>query len=114
VDVHVRRASNDDIDKCQASENPDIGQCGDTVGTALHFPQPQMYASSTQEGPRNMTSSQKPDEAHLPQQENFESLLSRSGVLVERITSYGNVTPADQPYCQPHDEWVMVIHTQSR
>ncbi|MGI4814627.1 MAG: cupin domain-containing protein [Janthinobacterium lividum] len=47
-------------------------------------------------------------------EENFEPLLSRPGIRVERITSYGNVTPADRPYCQAHEEWVMVVSGSAR
>jgi cupin 2 domain-containing protein len=61
-----------------------------------------------------MTSSRAPDGAPFPPDETFEPLLSRPGVLVERITSYGNVTPADQPYCQASDEWVMVVSGAAR
>lgn len=39
----------------------------------------------------------------------FETLLSRPGVRVERIISYGQVTPEDQPYAQPYDEWVALV-----
>lgn len=47
-------------------------------------------------------------------EETFEPLLSLRGILIERITSHGNVTPADQPYCQAHDEWVMVVSGAAR
>jgi cupin 2 domain-containing protein len=47
-------------------------------------------------------------------EETFEALLSRPGILIERITSYGNVTPADRPYCQATDEWVMVVSGAAR
>jgi cupin 2 domain-containing protein len=62
-----------------------------------------------------MTSSRAPDEARpLLPEETFEPLLSRPGILVERITSHGNVTPVDQPYCQAFDEWVMVVSGAAR
>lgn len=66
-----------------------------------------------------MTSSRAPDGAlspqeQTPQAETFESLLSRPGILVERITSHGNVTPADQPYRQAYDEWVIVVSGAAR
>lgn len=47
-------------------------------------------------------------------EETFEPLLSHRGTLIERITSHGNVTPVDQPYCQDHDEWVMVVSGAAR
>jgi len=46
--------------------------------------------------------------------ESFEALLSRPDLVIERIVSHGNVTPADQPYCQLHDEWVMVVSGSAR
>jgi cupin 2 domain-containing protein len=61
-----------------------------------------------------MKFSRAPDGANLPLEETFEQLLSRPGVLIERITSHGNVTPADQPYCQTSDEWVMVVSGAAR
>lgn len=61
-----------------------------------------------------MTSAGTPDEGSFPAEETFEALLARPGILVERITSHGNVTPADRPYCQTDDEWVMVISGAAR
>jgi cupin 2 domain-containing protein len=61
-----------------------------------------------------MTSLPTPDALPVPLEETFEPLLSRAGILVERITSHGNVTPADQPYCQAQDEWVMVVSGTAR
>lgn len=36
-------------------------------------------------------------------------LLDRPGVRIERIVSTGQSTPADAPYDQAHDEWVLVL-----
>jgi cupin 2 domain-containing protein len=36
-------------------------------------------------------------------------LLSRPGVRIERIVSTGQATPADKPYRQEHDEWVLLL-----
>ena len=36
-------------------------------------------------------------------------LLSRKGVRIERIVSTGQSTPADKPYDQDHDEWVLLL-----
>ncbi|OZI67241.1 cupin domain-containing protein [Bordetella genomosp. 11] len=47
-------------------------------------------------------------------EETFEPLLSRRGILIERITSHGNVTPADRPYRQERDEWVTVVSGAAR
>ncbi|QUT04400.1 cupin domain-containing protein [Sphingobium phenoxybenzoativorans] len=41
--------------------------------------------------------------------EDFADLLSRPGVRIERIVSYGQATPVDAPYDQPHDEWVLLL-----
>jgi cupin 2 domain-containing protein len=48
----------------------------------------------------------------LPRQANeelFTELVSRQGVRIERIVSTGQSTPADQPYDQEHDEWVLLV-----
>lgn len=39
----------------------------------------------------------------------FEDLVRRPGVRIERIVSYGEVTPPDKPYVQGWDEWVLVL-----
>lgn len=44
----------------------------------------------------------------------FTPLLRRPGVRIERIVSAGQVTPADAPYDQPHDEWVLLLAGTAR
>ena len=44
----------------------------------------------------------------------FTLLLERPGLRIERIVSYGHVTPADAPYRQPEDEWVMLVKGAAR
>ena len=39
----------------------------------------------------------------------FSVLLSGKGVRIERIVSTGQFTPADIPYDQEEDEWVLVV-----
>jgi cupin 2 domain-containing protein len=39
----------------------------------------------------------------------FTDVLSREGVRIERIVSTGQFTPADKPYYQEHDEWVLLL-----
>ena len=46
--------------------------------------------------------------------EAFHLLLARPGVRIERIVSRGHVTPADAPYDQPHDEWVLLVAGAAR
>ena len=41
-------------------------------------------------------------------------LLSRKGVRIERIVSTGQSTPADKPYDQDHDEWVLLLAGSAR
>jgi cupin 2 domain-containing protein len=41
--------------------------------------------------------------------EAFTDLLARPGVRIERIVSNGHATPADTPYDQDHDEWVLLL-----
>ena len=46
--------------------------------------------------------------------EDFTTLLERPGVRIERIVSHGHVTPADSPYEQDDDEWVMLVEGAAR
>jgi len=48
-------------------------------------------------------------EAESAANEQFEDLLRRPGIRIERIVSHGHVTPPDQPYLQDWDEWVLVL-----
>lgn len=52
-----------------------------------------------------------PEDIHLPgTPEHFTALLtSDSGLLVERIVSWGHVTPEGQWYDQEKDEWVLLL-----
>ncbi|MET0238458.1 MAG: cupin domain-containing protein [Sphingobium sp.] len=47
-------------------------------------------------------------------EEVFTQLLTRPGVRIERIVSQGQVTPEDEPYDQPHDEWVLLLAGAAR
>jgi cupin 2 domain-containing protein len=42
-------------------------------------------------------------------EEIFTELLRHGGVRIERIISTGQATPAETPYCQSHDEWVLLL-----
>jgi cupin 2 domain-containing protein len=48
-----------------------------------------------------------PDEA-------LATILERPGVRIERIVSYGHTTPADTPYDQAGDEWVLLVQGAAR
>ena len=39
----------------------------------------------------------------------FTKLVGRGGVRIERIVSTGQSTPANEPHCQGHDEWVLLL-----
>jgi cupin 2 domain-containing protein len=39
----------------------------------------------------------------------FTEVLLRKDVRIERIVSTGQSTPADRPYRQGHDEWVLLL-----
>ncbi|KAB2963317.1 cupin domain-containing protein [Zoogloea sp.] len=41
--------------------------------------------------------------------EHFQTLLSRSGLRLERIVSHGHASPAGFWYDQDEDEWVMLV-----
>jgi cupin 2 domain-containing protein len=42
-------------------------------------------------------------------EEIFTEVLARENVRIERIVSTGQSTPADKPYRQGHDEWVLLL-----
>jgi cupin 2 domain-containing protein len=54
------------------------------------------------------------DLAAVTVEEVFQPLLVRPGCRIERIVSHGQVTPADQPYLQPYDEWVLLLAGAAR
>jgi len=43
------------------------------------------------------------------QGEVFEDILTRPGARIERIVSHGQSTPADAPFVQAHEEWVLLL-----
>lgn len=45
----------------------------------------------------------------LPNKEVFESLVSSDNILIERIISTGQTTPAGEWYDQDRDEWVILL-----
>ena len=47
-------------------------------------------------------------------EESFMPILERRGLRIERIVSHGHATPADRPYQQAEDEWVMVVEGAAR
>lgn len=44
----------------------------------------------------------------------FTTLLARPGLHIERIVSQGQITPADAPYDQARDEWVLLLAGAAR
>ena len=42
-------------------------------------------------------------------QEIFKELYSNENVQIEKILSYGQITPIDEPYLQAHNEWVLIL-----
>jgi len=50
-----------------------------------------------------------PSRAVSREAETFETLLTQPGVIIERIISTGQSSPPDFWYCQPQNEWVMVL-----
>jgi cupin 2 domain-containing protein len=42
-------------------------------------------------------------------EEIFTELIRHGGVRIERIVSTGQAPPPDAPYCQTHDEWVLLL-----
>ncbi len=50
-----------------------------------------------------------PDAVLKAEAETFETLLSQPDVHIERIISTGQSSPQDFWYCQPQNEWVLVL-----
>jgi cupin 2 domain-containing protein len=50
----------------------------------------------------------------LSNEERFEPLLKSDRVLIERIISTGQTTPAGEWYDQPRDEWVVVLQGEAK
>lgn len=48
------------------------------------------------------------------EQEHFQDLLTRPGVKLERIVTYGQVTPPGEWYDQAWDEWVMMVQGEAK
>lgn len=49
----------------------------------------------------------------LPNQEIFEQIISNDKILIERIISTGQITPAGQWYDQEKDEWVILLQGEA-
>lgn len=60
---------------------------------------------------RNLLAPLPPDDDG---REAFTRLLDRPGIRIERIVSRGQTTPADAPYDQPQDEWVLLLAGRAR
>ena len=48
-------------------------------------------------------------ELECSSEEIFKKLYANKNVTIEKILSYGQITPIEQPYMQDHDEWVLII-----
>lgn len=46
-------------------------------------------------------------------EELFEELVSKNGMKIERIVSYGHVTAESQWYDQESDEWVLLLQGEA-
>lgn len=44
----------------------------------------------------------------------FKELYANKDIAIEKILSYGQVTPEKEPYIQDHDEWVMIIEGSAK
>jgi len=47
-------------------------------------------------------------------EEIFETLYQNENVIIERIISFGNITPQGQWYDQEKDEWVLLIEGNAK
>ena len=46
--------------------------------------------------------------------EHFATLLQHKNIVIERIISYGQITPESQPYEQNQDEWVLLVQGMAK
>ncbi|MEY8715648.1 cupin domain-containing protein [Francisella philomiragia] len=46
---------------------------------------------------------------NISNEEIFIELLKNDHIHIEKIISYGQITPIGEPYIQSHDEWVVVL-----
>ena len=47
-------------------------------------------------------------------EEKFSNLYAHKKITIEKILSYGQTTPIDEPYLQDHDEWVLILERSAR
>ena len=47
-------------------------------------------------------------------EEVFIDLLNKDNIHIEKIISYGQVTPIEKPYIQAHDEWVLILEGSAK
>ena len=47
-------------------------------------------------------------------EELFYNILSTENIHIEKIVSYGQITPIDNPYIQNHNEWAMVLDGKAK
>ncbi|RDD44540.1 hypothetical protein TrispH2_004385 [Trichoplax sp. H2] len=47
-------------------------------------------------------------------EEILQTIMQAKDAMVERIVSYGQITPVDEPYDQDRDELVMVLQGQAK
>jgi len=50
----------------------------------------------------------------MPEQEEFREILSRPGIKIERIVSFGQASPKDFWYDQAQGEWVILLAGEAR
>lgn len=43
----------------------------------------------------------------------FEEIISKNGLKIERIVSFGHTTPQDEWYDQRRDEWVILLQGEA-
>jgi len=51
--------------------------------------------------------------SQLPNQEQFETIVSSNNLLIERIISTGQTTPTGEWYDQQQDEWVILLQGEA-
>jgi cupin 2 domain-containing protein len=47
-------------------------------------------------------------------EEQFQTLAQKGNVKIERILSYGQITPTGEWYDQTQDEWVMLVRGEAK
>ncbi len=86
----------------------------DSLPNLFQLPPITVQGSDPRSVPRSDSLSQDPLSQELLQSELFEPLCETAEILIERIISMGQTTPAGEWYDQPRDEWVVLLQGEAQ